>query len=151
MGDIRVDNIYDPNHLKHEVLSTGQANDDGFKSFEIGGLASNHTTTATGLRHEILLLSWLIVLLRTREGSQTCYDWAYKSETNDIGQELVIRNLSMDEVITGLQSSIGEAAAVISRHITTAAPTQMSSPVSLLLSTSTLSRTSEEPKDDVSK
>jgi hypothetical protein len=53
----------------------------------------------------------------------------------------------MNEVMKGLQSNVGEVAIAIARNITTGA----SSPASLVLSTGSFSRTSEEAKDEVSK
>lgn len=154
MGDIRVDNRCEQNTGKYEsvdVLSTAQVDGDSFQSFEAAGIIAGHVTTPTGMRDEILLLSWLIVLLRTREGGDISFDWAYKSLTNGPEQETVNRSLSMDEVVTGLQSNVEEISAAISRHIATEATNQTSSPVSLLVSTGSLSPTSEESKDEVSE
>ncbi|RFU25513.1 hypothetical protein B7463_g10826, partial [Scytalidium lignicola] len=156
MGSILIDNIHDLNHGKTEsagMCSPGQA---GFGSFEVAGLTSEQTTTLTGMRDEILLLSWLIVLSRTREeGSLISYDWAYRDRTDGFeDEELVKRCLSMSEVMTGLRNNVGQIAAAISLHITAVAPSQcaaVSSPVSLLLSSSSLSRTSEEAKDERAK
>lgn len=146
MGSIHLDDVHD----RHDWKNDG----DGFRSFKIVGLASEQTTTPTGMRDEHLLLSWLILLLRTREGSQIGFDWAFRGRANGFEHEPVNRHLSMGEVMTGLQNSVGQVAASISRHIAIAAPSRpaaMSSPVSLLLSTSFLSQTSEEVKDEVSE
>ncbi|RDL33296.1 AMP-binding enzyme [Venustampulla echinocandica] len=153
MGSIHVDNIQDQNRRGNEsvgMLSTGQA-DGGLRSFKIVGLALDQTTALTGMRDEILLLSWLIVLLRTQDGGQICYDWAYKGRENGFQHEPVNRSLSMEEVKAGLQSTVGQTAAAISSYLTMIAPSQlaaMSSPVSLYLSTSSLSPPSEEAKDE---
>jgi hypothetical protein len=117
-----------------------------FSSFQVAHLASEQTTTPTGMKEEIVLLSWLMVLLRSREDSQISYDWSYKDVANDV-QPASVSRLVMNEVMKGLQSNVGEVATAISRNITTGA----SSPASLVLSTSSLSRTSEEAKDDVSE
>lgn len=103
------------------------------------------------MREEILLLSWLIVLLRTREGSQISFDWTYR---NGAEQETAKGCLSMEKVMTELQDTTGKVAAAILDDIKTAAPSQhatTSRPVSLLLSTSSLSQTPEEAKDEVSE
>lgn len=157
MGSIHVDDIHGQNHPGNEsvdALSAGQADGDGFRSFKVVGLAPDQTSTPTGMRDEILLLSWLIVLLRTQESSQISYDWAYKGREDGFEHEPVNRCLSTDEVMTGLQSNVAQTAAAISRHITTVAPSQctaMPSPGSLLLSTSSLSQKSKEAKDEVSE
>lgn len=157
MRSIQVDGIQDHIHWKNEsvdMLSTGQADCDGFRSFKVVDLEPDQPITSTGMRDEILLLSWLIVLMRTREGSQISYDWAYKCRANGFKNEPVNRCLSMDEVMTRSQSAVGQIAAVIARHITTVEPRQraaMPGPASLLLSTSSLSQKSEETNDEVSE
>ncbi|KFY84358.1 hypothetical protein V500_09373 [Pseudogymnoascus sp. VKM F-4518 (FW-2643)] len=155
MGSILVDEIQGQNQGRNgpiDILSKGEAPDSNdFRYFEVTGLASDQTLSLTGIKDETLLLSWLIVLLRTREGGQISFDWAYKSPEDGFEQEPETRSLSTDEVVTGLQSNITDTAAVISRYITTAEPSRRvpkSSPGSLLLSTSSLSKTSEGAKDE---
>ncbi|KAJ5258817.1 hypothetical protein N7524_010373 [Penicillium chrysogenum] len=114
-----------------------------FSSFQVAHLVSEQATTPTGMKEEIVLLSWLMVLLRSREDSQISYDWSYKDVADD-AQPASVNKLVMNEVMKGLQSNVGEVATAISRNITTGA----SSPASLVLSTSSLSPTSEEAKDD---
>lgn len=158
MGSILVDEIPGQNEGRNgpiDVLSKGEpADGNGFRYFEVAGLASDKTLSLTGMKDETLLLSWLIVLLRTREGGQVSFDWAYKSPEDVFGDDLETRSLSTDEVVTELQNNITETTTVVSRFITTAEPSQRtpkSSPASLLLSTSSLSKTSEGAKDEVSE
>lgn len=117
-----------------------------FSSFQIAHLASEQITTPTGMKEEIVLLSWLMVLLRSREDSQISYDWSYKDVAHGAEPESV-NKLSMNEVMKGLQSNVGDVATAISQNINTGT----SSPASLVLSTSSLSQTSEEAKDEVSE
>ncbi|CAG8890896.1 unnamed protein product [Penicillium egyptiacum] len=124
-----------------EKLRT-DANGD-FSSFQIAHLASDQGNTPTGMKEEIVLLSWLMVLLRSREDSQISYDWFYNDVANGSEPESVNRLLA-NEVMKGLQSDVGEVATAISRNITRKAP----SPASLVLSTSSLSRTSEAAKHE---
>jgi hypothetical protein len=137
------------------MLSKGQVADgDGFRHFEVAGLVSDQRLSLTGMKDETLLLSWLIVLLRTSEGGQISFDWAYKSLENGSQHETKARNLSTDELVAGLRSNITDTATVISRYITTAEPHQRvpkCNPGSLLLSTGSLSKTSEGAKDEVSE
>ncbi|OIW34801.1 nonribosomal peptide synthase SidD [Coniochaeta ligniaria NRRL 30616] len=124
---------------------------DGFRSFEVAGLATEQHATPTGMREDLLLLSWLIVLLRTREDGQASYDWAYAAAEDGEVHEPVNRRLSTDQVMTSLQSKVGEVAAAISRQIATqpSSPCRdLSTPASLVLSTGSLSRTSEGAKDE---
>jgi hypothetical protein len=124
---------------------------DGFRSFEVPGLAPE-TSTPTGMRDDLLLLSWLIVLLRTREDGQASYEWAYDGQEDGGVHERKNRSLSTDQVEITLQSKVGEVAAAISRQIITATPDQAgSTPATLLLSTGSLSRTAEGAKDEVSR
>lgn len=142
MGFIPLENAYihnAPNGIEKVPTDT---NGD-FSSFQIADLASEHITTLTGMKEEIVLLSWLMVLLRSREDSQISYDWSYKDFANGTEPESV-NKLLMNEVMKGLQSNVGEVATAISRNITAGA----SSPASLVLSTSSLSRTSEKAKDE---
>jgi fusarinine C synthase len=156
LESVHVDDIHDQKHRKNgslDVLSTGQINGDGSRSFKVFGLAPDQTSTPTGMRDDILLLSWLIVLLRTREGGQIKYDWAYKGRANGFKHEPINTSLSMDEVMTGSQSNIGQIAEAVSGHISTVVLNQdaaISTPASLLLSTSSLTYTSEEAKEEVS-
>ncbi|KGO76863.1 AMP-dependent synthetase/ligase [Penicillium italicum] len=116
---------------------------DDFSSFQIADLGSEQITTPTGMKEEIVLLSWLMVLLRSREDIQVSYDWSYKDLADGAEPESVNR-LLMNEVMKGLQSNVGEVATAISQNITTRA----SSPASIVLSTSSLSQSSEEAKDE---
>ncbi|KAJ5825112.1 AMP-dependent synthetase/ligase [Penicillium robsamsonii] len=117
--------------------------DGDFSSFPIANLASEQITTLTSMKEEIVLLSWLMVLLRSREDSQISYEWSHKDFANGVEPDSV-NKLLMNEVMKGLQSNVGEVATAISRNISTGA----SGPASLLLSTSSLSRTFEEAKDE---
>ncbi|KAE8385733.1 hypothetical protein BDV23DRAFT_187957 [Aspergillus alliaceus] len=151
MSSIQVDNIPyqdQPRHKSVNGTSVGQADGASFKTFEVTGLA-DYENTITGMKDEILLLSWLIVLLRTREGDQVHYEWAHKSQENWVERETA-HSLSMSEVIPQLQTSVSEAAEAISRHITTVksseGATQFSSAL-LLLSSGSLSRVSEQCTD----
>ncbi|ROV87097.1 hypothetical protein VMCG_10891 [Cytospora schulzeri] len=139
---------------RDEQLSTsftGQVSDDGFTSYQVAGLASHQPSTPTGMRDEILLVAWLIVLLRTREDGRVCYDWTYKDQATGREEHEPVNILSTDQVMPNLQSSVQQVAEAISRQLTTAIPSQhtaTTSPASLLLSTGPLSQTHEGVKDE---
>ncbi|GIJ87087.1 non-ribosomal peptide synthetase [Aspergillus pseudoviridinutans] len=144
MGSIQQDD----HNQKHYGNESGDSmatrlNYNGVQLFEVAGLASDEASSLTGMRDEIVLLSWLIVLLRTRDGVQIRYDWAYTRPE----EEPIPRCLAMNEVVAGLQSSVKETTAAVSRYIVTYGQNQ-SVPATLLLSTSSLSQTSEEAKDE---
>ncbi|CAI7566436.1 unnamed protein product [Penicillium glandicola] len=142
MGFIPLEDAYIHNAPNGIEKVPTDANGD-FSSFQIAHLVSEQITTPTGMKEDIVLLSWLMVLLRSREDSQISYDWSYKNFANGAEPESV-NKLLMNEVMKGLQSNVGEVATAISRNI----PTGASGPASLVLSTSSLSRTSEEAKDE---
>lgn len=144
MGFIPLEDVYVQNAPNGIEKAPTDTNGD-FSSFQIAHLSSEQITTPTGMKEEIVLLSWLVVLLRSREDSQISYDWSYKDFANGTEPESV-NKLLMNEVMKGLQSNVGEVATAISRSI----PAGASSPASLILSTSSLLRTSEEAKDEVS-
>ncbi|KAK8202289.1 Nonribosomal peptide synthetase 4 [Zalaria obscura] len=120
-----------------------KSNDGGFRSFEIDGLAQK--STPTGFRDEVLLLSWLLVLLRTQEGSQVSFDWAYRDRSNGFEREVASQRLSMGKAMTGLQDSVGQVTSSISRYLATLKPNlHTATSNALLLSTSSLSEPCEE-------
>ncbi|KAL4910049.1 hypothetical protein BDW74DRAFT_173519 [Aspergillus multicolor] len=123
MGSIQVEELLDQDQ-PNEVIS---------KSFDIPDLRSDNT--ATGLKEELILLSWFIALLRTREVSQISYEWALGSGDSP-------KCLATEDLKVGLQSNVGEAAAAISEYIATVA-TEASGPTSLRLSTDSLSQLAE--------
>ncbi|KAK3353929.1 nonribosomal siderophore peptide synthase Sid2 [Lasiosphaeria hispida] len=100
------------------------------------------------MREEILLLSWLIVLLRTQEDSEICYDWAYQGLDDAVPIEPVNVDVAID-----LQTSVSQNAASISCYIASRpAPKSQTAttPFSLILSTGPLSQSSGEANDQVS-
>lgn len=148
MGSIQQDDVH--NQIDHcnqsDDLPAARLNCNDVELFEVAGLACDETSSPTGMRDDMVLLSWLIALLRTREGGQIRYEWAYRYPE----EEPVPRCLAMNEVVAGLQSSVKETAAAVSRHIS-ADVSSPPAPASLLLSTSSLSQTSDEAKDEVSQ
>ncbi|KAJ5152013.1 AMP-dependent synthetase/ligase [Penicillium capsulatum] len=127
----------------------GVANVNQWSSFEVTGIHSDNSLT--GMRNEIVLSTWLIVLLRTREGNQVGYDWRYQDQQDDVSQEAATGRISMSEVMSGLQDKVEDVIASVSRDIQAICETHSTSasrPVSLILSTSSLEQTSEEERDE---
>ncbi|OAL21893.1 hypothetical protein AYO20_11294 [Fonsecaea nubica] len=153
MGSIQVDESDDrrlANGDSANILSAREADAEGLWSFKIAGLESETQVTPTGLREEILLLAWLLVLLRTQDEGHIWFDWAYEGRGNGALHGPAKRRLVMDEFVTGLQDSFGQVGCKIARHITACIETQLpegTGPVSLLLSTSSLAQTPEEAND----
>jgi len=100
------------------------------------------TSTPAALSQELLLASWLITLLRTREDSEVSFEWAVHSREDEGKDESANAwRLSAGEVMPGLDTVVEQVAAAISRHIAAASPKPDPAPASLLLSTGSLSRT----------
>lgn len=131
---------------QNDVLVNGFSEEDGLSFADFNDLDSGHNTT-TGMREDIVLTAWLIVLLRTREGSLVSFDWAYKSSTD--GNELVSshKRLSMDKVMGGLQDSVSNVSRAMLDQVSSTGSLNGSASGtrhSLLLSTSSLSQQPEE-------
>ncbi|KAK4442764.1 hypothetical protein QBC34DRAFT_488678 [Podospora aff. communis PSN243] len=125
-----------------------------FGPYEIIGLASpegNPSVHPTGLREELVLLAWLLVLLRTREDGQAIYSWAYSTRERTVDDEPSCMQLSSVEVLPDLQSNVGRVADAIAHHINTVAlkpSADISGSASLLLSTGPLSKTPKGANDE---
>lgn len=147
MAPIGINDILDRNDRGHGsvgITKSLEASDDS-RSFEIDGLESDEATP-TRMKEDILLLSWLVLLLRTREGRQISFEWAYNLSGESI-------QLSMSEVVKNMEDDIEKISAAIRQQTSAALPddkVSASSPIPLILSTSTFSQTSEEVKEEVS-
>ncbi|RJE23319.1 non-ribosomal peptide synthetase [Aspergillus sclerotialis] len=133
------------------TLADGKSDGDGLRSFKIDGLAAS--TSSNGMKNEILLLAWLIVLLRTREDGDICYDWTYTAQGNALEHAATKFRLSTGEVMAGLHNTVGQVASSIFHHIAAYEPMReapISHVASLLLSNSSSSKRSEAT-DDVSE
>ena len=121
--------------------------------FDILGLAPGNCGTPTGMRDEIILLSWLIVLMKTQESSAIRFEWQYQGSEEALGNGDAVRTLSPGEVMIGLQSHTAQVAAMLAGTIPSITPMQRSklatSP-SLRLSNASLSRSSDDATDEVS-
>lgn len=126
-------------------LPTTQTNRPELRCFDLSSLAASHETwTLSGMEDEILLLSWLIVLLRTREDTQFWFEWTHKDIEDgiELGDSVSYR-LPVGDIVTDLHATVQQAVGKISGHI------KPSSAMSLVLSTGVLSRSSEEIQDEV--
>ncbi|KAJ5542306.1 AMP-dependent synthetase/ligase [Penicillium sp. DV-2018c] len=142
MGFIPLEDAYVQNAPTTGIKKVpAETNGDNFRAFPITQLASE-MNIRTGMKEEIVLLSWLIVLLRSREESQVSFEWRYNDRASTESEP--VNRISMNEVMNGLQSNVAEVATAISQRITS----DTSTLASLILSTSCLSRTSEEAKDE---
>lgn len=146
MGLIPLEDALIPdNHTNGiEKVPKEDSSDGGFSLFDIANLAADQKATSTGMKEEIILLSWLMVLLRSREDSQISYDWSYTDGTGD-SENGDVNELSMNEVMEGLDDHVGTVASTIYQNL----PMGVSSPASMILSTSSMLKTSDTTKDEV--
>ncbi|KAL5356257.1 hypothetical protein BJX96DRAFT_171445 [Aspergillus floccosus] len=139
---MEADDIHPKNQLIDTAIDGSWDNTlDGkhLRSVTVDGLAS------TGMRDGILLLSWLVVLLRTREESQISFEWARVDRTQTPDGSREAKYLRMGELMpAGLKSSVRQVAAAISQQAANSSP---SDPVTLVFSTSSMSQSSNLHKD----
>jgi len=121
---------------------------NGIQSFHIPKLSSDKLPTPTGMREDVLLLAWLLVLLRIREDGQAEFEWTY-DYGGSFSDKFV---LSSEKAATSLQSNVEEVTSAISQHVAEVTSRRRmkpaSRPVSVFLSTGVLSR-EVGSKDDV--
>lgn len=121
--------------------------------FEVDGLAPDNCATVTGMRDEIILTAWLIVLMRTQESSAVRCEWQYQDSTSIADDADAVRTLSPNEVMLSLQSHIGQVGAMLAGTIPTITEAQQSAIVkrpSLRISNGSLSQSSDDATDEVS-
>ena len=157
MGSIQdIDTILVPDgqnlkQAQESIIELGTEPDQNpFRAFKIEDPAENAESCPTGMRDELVLLSWCIVLLRTSEEGQASFQWAYSGQS----KSLQSKKLATVEVLSSLQESVEQARTEILQHIRTSSvdqSTSISQPTSLILSTSLLNQTAGEPEDRVSK
>ncbi|RMZ76513.1 hypothetical protein DV738_g4888, partial [Chaetothyriales sp. CBS 135597] len=128
--------------------SNGVSNGVHIKTYQLNGLASKEFATPTGLREDVVLLSWLLVLLRTGDQDDISFEWAYNVRSNGLAHEATAMRLSMKEVISETSSSVGEIATSISSQLPKTKSDYSADATSLLLSTRSLSKTSENSGDE---
>lgn len=105
----------------------------------------------TGFKEHIVLAAWLVVLFRSREGSSVDFEWAYNRADGPAGDPIV-RRVRAETALKGLQSSIQETAAIILDDIRSGASGNvqvLTNKTSVVLSTSSLSQTSEDADNEV--
>jgi hypothetical protein len=136
------------------MSTTNEAGGMASRTFEIDGLAPQNCSTPTGMRDEIILIAWLIVLMRVQESSLVRCEWQYQGSPQELGNGDAIRSLTPNDVMIGLQSHTGQSAAILAGtipSITQAQQSALSSPASIRLSTGPLSLSSEDAKEEVSQ
>lgn len=123
------------------------------QTFQVDGLAPDNCATVTGMRDEIILTAWLIVLMRTQESSAVRCEWQYQDCTSVVDNADAVRTLSPNEVMLSLQSHIGQVGAMLAGTIPTITEAQQSTIVkrpSLRISNGSLSQSSDDATEEVS-
>ncbi|KAM0722064.1 hypothetical protein Q7P37_002990 [Cladosporium fusiforme] len=116
------------------------------RTFEVAGLVPTNCSAPTGMRDEMILLSWLIVLMRMQESSQIRCEWKYEGSADN-----TVRSLSPNEIMMGLQSHTGQAAASLAERIPSLTQAQQSTSLrspSLRVSNRSLCQSSDDAKDE---
>lgn len=145
MGFIHENDLRDQFQSKGVDLPSRPVDRDGFRCFQVAELAPE-ATTPSGMKEEVVILAWLIVLMRTHEGTLPRFEWAYKSRVEDAGVKSVNNELPTETLVSGLDSSVEQVATAISQHIKTVTPAELgaaSSSVSLILSSGSLTYDAE--------
>lgn len=134
--------------MSHHLSSNGCTNGSLLRSFKVASLAAQPELTPTGMKEELVLLSWLLVLSRTRERDQVHCQWAYRLQTHESEDNQPCQNLSLNEIAKASPSNIGETASAISRYLATVVqPENVADSTSLLLSTGSLKHPSQDLED----
>lgn len=95
---------------------------------------------------ELVLLSWLVVLSRSRQGTDVRFEWGAYSQS---GHELITRTMVLTDVIPDLQGPVSSATTLIAKRIVREG-LKPESLTSIILSTDDFSKQSGEAKDQVS-
>ena len=134
------------------TLPTTHTKDYGIASVKVVGVSSEPASPSTPATTttEILLMSWLIVLLRTREDGQVSYEWAYTKESGAEVEPVTAMRLSTTEVLPDLESTVERVASTIAGNVATSSLGELPSGAggSLLLSTGSLSRLNSKSGQD---
>lgn len=136
-----------------EKVNGTHTKDYGIASVEVVGVSSEPAspTTPATTTAEILLISWLIVLLRTREDGQVSYEWAYKTESSAEVEPATTMRLSTAEILPDLESTVEQVASTIAGNVVINSSRELPSlhaGGSLLLSTGSLSQPNAKTGQD---
>ncbi|THW88484.1 nonribosomal peptide synthase SidD [Aureobasidium pullulans] len=124
-------------------LVNGFSNDFGV-SREVRFLQADEFKTRTGMREDIIRLAWLIVLMRTREGSQVSYEWAHRDLLDTQWPE---REVDGSHIIKELDENVETVSNRIWQCSTPLIPSKVPPKQdSMILSTGTMFRKEEEPE-----
>lgn len=158
MGSIQFEDIQSRTQEKNgtvNVSSVRQRHGSNTMASKASNLeALEGAGTPTGMRDELILLSWLLTLLRTKEHNEFQFEWTYIERQCGSVSDPVTRSLKTDEVITDLQNRVGDVSSTISSKMKMDDSSQLpvrTSRASLLLSTDTLSQTTQETIGQVSQ
>jgi len=104
-----------------------------------------------GLDLEVLLLSWLVVLLRVQDEGQASFEWSLKAADDELMSSSV--SCSSNDLVHSLDVNITDAKARFAEHLATAWKTHEAANtecLSLLVSTRSLSQAPKKFGEDVS-
>ncbi|KAJ6114384.1 hypothetical protein N7486_000162 [Penicillium sp. IBT 16267x] len=145
MGFIHDNDLCDQIQSDVVDLPSRPVDRDGFRCFQVADLAPE-VSTSSGMKEEVVLLAWLVVLMRTREGTLPRFEWAYKICADDAGVKSVNNELPTETLVPGLDNSVEQIITAISQHIKAVTPAELGAApnsVSLILSSGSLTHDAE--------
>ncbi|KAK5051561.1 hypothetical protein LTR84_003213 [Exophiala bonariae] len=138
MGSVEVQDGHLVDGHAYQLL-TGRADEEGFRSFQIIDLTDDQEATVTTLSDEIVLLSWFLTLLRTRDNPSLSFDWVHYIPRNGYIQDQGAECFRLGDLVTNMNATVGTIKRKISSLLQACgntAQTIKSADSSLILSTS---------------
>lgn len=122
-------------------LQTGRTDENDFSVFEIISPPKDQEAIANVLGDGILLLSWFLTLLRTRDNPSLCFDWVHYIPRNGYIQDQGAECFKIGDLMTNMNHTVGITARKISSLLQSesAAQSVKATNCPLILSTSSQS------------
>lgn len=121
-----------------------------FATVRMDGLSTDELCLASGAREEIILLSWLLVLLRIQDSDGVSFEWAYGNKADD-DRTVERHHFAANEFIGDLEASTEQCSIAIAAHLGHLESKHMRSGAhssSLLLSTGSLLKQSDKIQEE---
>lgn len=116
MGSIETHDTYhplQPTDSPSYRLSTGRVDEDDFRSYQVLDHGATQDNIPVSVTDEIVLLSWFITLLRTRENTNVSFNWAYYGPLNGHMDEQQVKCFTQDVLMTSIKDKVRAIAARI--------------------------------------
>jgi hypothetical protein len=120
---------------------------------KVAGLRLDELCSTSDTKEKVILLSWLIVLLRSQEGDGVFFEWAYGSSADE-DRTVERHHFAANEFVSDLEASTEQCSAAIAAylgHLESQHTTSGALSSSLLLSTGSLQKRSDKIQEEVSE